>query len=109
MTSFHHPSIPQISGLIGQKANDKCQNSPGKIQVWLHALPGLGCLAEMRFCRDASSVDGAAFTLWNLPYSALSWAPLGLFHAGGWEVLTSVRSVSLVWKTVDQNQALRDT
>jgi hypothetical protein len=40
---------------------------------------------------------------------ALSWAPLGLSHAGGWEALTSVRSVSLVWKTVDQNQALRDT
>lgn len=29
--------------------------------------------------------------------------------AGAGGALTSVRSVSLVWKTVDQNQALRET
>lgn len=57
--------------------------------------------------RDAGSANGTAFT--RGACSVLSWAPLGLSHAGGWEALTSVRSVSLVWKTVDQNQALRDT
>lgn len=65
-------------------------------------LPGLGCQAEMwALPLGQPSLYGAC--------SALSWAPLGLSHAGGWEALTSVRSVSLVWKTVDQNQALRDT
>lgn len=101
------PPTPQLSGLIGQKANDRRQNSPGKIQVWPHALPGSGCLAET----GSAEVQALRMELPSLCGAclALSWAPLGLSQAGGWEVLTSVRSVSLVWKTVDQNQALRDT
>lgn len=55
----------------------------------------------------AGSADGAVFTLGSLLCPLLG-SP-GTVLCRGWEELTSVRSVSLVWKTVDQNQALRDT
>lgn len=44
----------------------------------------------------------------DLRASSAPPAPLGA-GAGVGGALTSVRSVSLVWKTVDQNQALRET
>lgn len=68
------------------------------IQERLHGLPGLGYQALQM---------GAVFTLGSLLCPLLG-SP-GTVPCRGWEELTSVRSVSLVWKTVDQNQALRDT
>lgn len=60
-------------------------------------------------CSSQCSSEGVGMTL--LSPSARFWAPLEAPCAGGGAggVLTSVRSVSLVWKTVDQNHALRDT